>query len=414
MKSEERGKSLIAGRARPLVLLFQSSFGKPNRDSFDGVFRYAHEASWTMQTVCFAEASASRFTSEPSVSDIRGLLQFWRPDGCIVECAGRSLRMAPTLFGKTPVVFLDCMPSDAGKGAICVSSDSESVAACAAKELLSLGFSDYAYLPHSHNVTWSRERGDAFRRLVRMNGKRFHAYPAQFPEGDNMARHNALVRWAASLPKPCGVFAVNDSFADMMLRACAAAGISVPDGIAVIGVDDDGQVCENAQPTLSSVCTDNECSGYIAAQLLSRLFSADGRRSARSATFGASGVHRRVSTHLTGYVDVRVRRALEFIRLHVCEGIKVPDVVAEMGCSRRLADLRFREAVGHSILDEIRSARIEQVKYLLCRPGQRISAIADICGFSSLPALCRDFHRWTGTSMRAWRASNRRMDVRHN
>ena len=414
MKSEERGKSLIAGRARPLVLLFQSSFGKPNRDSFDGVFRYAREASWTVQTVCFAEASASRFTSEPSVSDIRGLLQFWRPDGCIVECAGRSPRMAPPLFGKTPVVFLDCMPSDAGKGAICVSSDSESVAACAAKELLSLGFSDYAYLPHSHNVTWSRERGDAFRRLVRMNGKRFHAYPAQFPEGDNMARHNALVRWAASLPKPCGVFAVNDSFADMMLRACAAAGISVPDGIAVIGVDDDGQVCENAQPTLSSVCTDNECSGYIAAQLLSRLFSADGRRSARSATVGASRVHRRASTHLTGYVDVRVRRALEFIRLHVCEGIKVPDVIAEMGCSRRLADLRFREAVGHSILDEIRSARIEQVKYLLCRPGQRISAIADICGFSSLPALCRDFHRWTGTSMRAWRASNRRMDVRHN
>ena len=396
-------------RTRPLVLLFQSSFSKTNRDSFDGVFRYAREAGWTVQTVCFADASASRFTSEPSVSDFSGLLRFWHPDGCIVECAGRAPRMARSLFGRTPVVFLDCTSLEAGRRATCVSSDSESVAACAAKELLSLGFSDYAYLPHSHNVIWSRERGDAFRRLVRINGKRFHAYPAPLPDGDNMALHNALVQWASSLPRPCGVFAVNDSFADMMLRACAAVGISVPDDIAVVGVDDDGQICENAQPSLSSVRTDNECSGYIAAQLLSRLLSAGGRRSVQPATFGATGVHRRASTRLSGGGDVRVRRALEFIRRHVCEDIRVPDVVAEMGCSRRLADLRFREMVGRSILDEIHSVRIEQVKYLLCRPGQRISAIADICGYSSFPALCRDFQRLTGTSMRVWRDSSARM-----
>ena len=395
------------GRVKPLVLLFQSSFGKTNRDSFDGVFRYAREVGWTVQTVCFADASASRFTSEPSVSDIRGLLRFWRPDGCIVECAGRAPRMKPSLFGKTPVVFLDCSPSDAGRGAICVSSESGSVAACAAKELLSLGFSDYAYLPHSHNVIWSRERGDEFRRLVLMNGKRFHACPAPLPEGDDMALHNALARWAASLPKPCGVFAVNDSRADKMLRACAAAGISVPDGIAVVGVDDDGQVCENAQPSLSSVHTDNECSGYVASQLLSRCLSAGGRRAARSAVFGASGVHRRASTRLQGCGDVRVRRALEFIRRHVCEGIMVHDVVAEMDCSRRLADLRFRERLGHSILDEIQTVRIEEVKRLLSGPQQRISAIVDICGYASLSVLCREFRKWTGASMREWRRRQR-------
>ena len=218
MNAEIREENRPSGRARPLVLLFQSSFGKPNRDSFDGVFRYVHEAGWTVQTVCFADASANRFTSEPSASDIRELLRFWRPDGCIVECAGRAPRMAPSLFGKIPVVFLDCMPSDVGKGAICVSSDSESVAACAAKELLSLGFSDYAYLPHSHNMKWSRQRGDAFKRLVKMNGKRFHACPSPLPKGDNMALHNALVRWATALPQPCGVFAVNDNQQQQVIK----------------------------------------------------------------------------------------------------------------------------------------------------------------------------------------------------
>ena len=394
-----------AGRPRPLVLLFQSSFGKPNRDSFDGVFRYAREADWTVQTVCFAAASASRFSNELSVSDVRGLLEFWHPNGCIVDCAGRAPSMMPSVFGRTPVVFLDCSPAEAGKHSICVSSDSESVAAVAAKELLSLGFSDYAYLPHSHNVTWSRERGEAFKRLIRLNGKRFHAYPSALPSGDNMELNKALVQWAASLPHPCGVFAVNDSFADKMLRACMAAGVVVPDDVAVIGVDDDEQICENVRPSLSSVSTDRESSGYLAAQLLARCFSAHDRRLLRSMTFGATDVHRRESTRLSGCGDVRVRRALEFIRRHFCEGISVPDVVAEMGCSRRLADLRFSETVGHSILDEIRSVRIERVKELLCRPEQRISAIVDICGYASLSALCRDFKKWTGTSMRTWRTA---------
>ena len=396
-----------SGRAKPLVLLFQSSFGKTNRDSFDGVFRYARESGWTVQTVCLSDASASRFTSEPSASDVRELLRFWRPDGCIVECAGRAPRIGRPLFGRTPVVFLDCAPSEAGRGAICVSIDSWSVAACVAKELLSLGFSDYAYLPHYHNTTWSRERGAAFRRHVQMNGKRFHGGPAALPDGDDVALHNALVRWAASLPKPCGVFAVNDSLADRMLRACAEAGVAVPDGIAVIGVDDDEQTCENAQPSLSSVRIDNESVGHVAAQLLSSLLSAGDRRSVRSATFGALDVHRRASTHLAGCGDSRVRCALEFIRRHVCEGIRVPDVVAEMGCSRRLADLRFRERLGHSILDEIQSVRMEEVKRLLSCPRQHISAIVDICGYASLSVLCREFRKHTGTSMREWRRHQR-------
>ena len=180
----------------------------------------------------------------------------------------------------------------------------------------------------------------------------------------------------------------------------------VPEEIAVIGVDDDEQLCENAATSISSIRTDHEKSGYLAAELLAKCLSHRGAGKVGSMTFGTVGVHRRASTrHLTTQ-DVRVQRALEFIRRHVSERITVPDVVCEMGCSRRFADLRFREIVGHTILDEIRSVRMDCVKELLQKPDQSLSAIPDICGYVSLPALCREFKKLTGSTLRKWKKDN--------
>jgi AraC-like DNA-binding protein len=77
-----------------------------------------------------------------------------------------------------------------------------------------------------------------------------------------------------------------------------------------------------------------------------------------------------------------------------------------MGCSRRFADSRFKEIVGHTILDEIRSVRIDRVKHLLVKPNQNIASIPDFCGYSSLSVLCREFKGATGFTLREWRRKN--------
>ena len=130
----------------------------------------------------------------------------------------------------------------------------------------------------------------------------------------------------------------------------------------------------------------------------------DRRKRVESAAMTAVKVVRRASSNRVRAADMRVTKALEYIRRNATNGIGSLDVVREMGCSRRLADLRFRESVGHTVFDEIRAVRIERVKDLLMKPGQEVFAIPDLCGYSSLADLCRDFKKRTGQTLRGWRS----------
>ena len=78
-------------------------------------------------------------------------------------------------------------------------------------------------------------------------------------------------------------------------------------------------------------------------------------------------------------------------------------VVRAMGCSRRLADLRFKESVGHSIHDEIHTRRLERVQELLRNPKVDVSAIPDLCGYSSLVDLRRVFKQRLGMTIGEYR-----------
>jgi AraC-like DNA-binding protein len=78
-----------------------------------------------------------------------------------------------------------------------------------------------------------------------------------------------------------------------------------------------------------------------------------------------------------------------------------------MGCSRRMADLSFRRATGHTILDEIHSRRLEEAKTLLMRDDIPIEEIPTRLGYDRGPFLGILFRRAFGCSMRQWRKKNR-------
>ena len=403
-RAEGRGGVVKDCVKRQVVLVFQGAFCQTNRIELDGIFRYAAKAGWTIQTIEYDTAAASRLHEKMSRRDYdaKPLIAFWKPAGCIVECSGQKSKFEIRDFGRIPTVFLDQHPSVIGNGAVCVSSDASSIAECAAKELLPLGFLHYAYLPWSPETVWSRERQEAFSCRVRMNGKKMHVFSGKAKMSEALKYRKELSAWMASLPKPCGVFAANDYLAEQVLSTCAAEGIAVPDEVAVLGVDDEVQICENTKPTLSSIRTDNENAGYMAAELLAKRMEYP-RAKVPSRVFGALGVTRRASTRRFPNADRRVVKALEFIRRHACEGIEPPAVVAEMGCSRSLADLRFREMTGHTILDEIHAVRLARVKELASNPQFDIAALPDFCGYASLSDLYRVFRRRVGMTLRHYR-----------
>ena len=115
---------------------------------------------------------------------------------------------------------------------------------------------------------------------------------------------------------------------------------------------------------------------------------------------------RRESTGGYGRREAFVLQAVERIRREACDGLTARDVIAAAPVSRSLFILRFREAVGHSVQDEIVHVRLERVFTLLRDTDTPISAIAAFCGWRSDIALRWLFRRRTGMSMREWRRKN--------
>ena len=310
-------------------------------------------------------------------------------DGCIFVGVGWDGLWGRIRKYKIPTVFLDHRRSR--RNEICITDDSESVAQIAAQELMSLGFKDFAYVPwpESGEWDWSDIREKAFSRAIRRGGGRCHR-----------CVRGRLSGWLAALPKPCGIFAANDFVAGKVISVCEGLGLNVPDEIAVLGVDNDPQICENAKTSITSIEQDIEQGGYLAAQALDSLMR-PGAVSCRERRYRVKGIVRRASTRLSG--DMRVAKGLEYIRLHAAERLTPDLVAAALGCSRNLADLRFKAAVGKTVHDEIVDARIALVKDHLRNPDRMLSAIPDFCGFASAVDMRRVFKAKTGMTPREWR-----------
>ena len=386
------------------ILLFAASVTPANRLCYDGVFRYARTAKWNVDIIEYGVAAKKRqHLAADVVPNIRDVLSIRQPDGAIVECAGRPPVLPIADFGELPLVLLSCHPQHAGN-INSVHSDNETVTRLAVRELLSLGFSDYAFVPYPEDVIWSGEREMAFFRMVRANGKHAHRINV-----DGIAHGKdaigVLVDGIARLPKPCGVFAVNDEMGSKLVSACKLAGLSIPDDVAVVGVDNDESLCEQSQVSLSSVRIDYEAEGFSAAELLGRTMERreGGRRTARAEHLlvDVPGLVRRASSRRC--IDARVAKALEHIRLHAVKRVTPGQVAELMGVSRRFADMLFMSVVGQTVFDAIRQVRIDRVKDMLSSHGRSVASIADMCGYRSLPTLCREFKNVTGLSMGDWR-----------
>ena len=392
------------------VLFIGPQFGGLLPRTLAGTQAVADAKGWHFfQTDCVrGPAGEMRFLRSPAGASLEEILSLLRPDGCIVArgvVSAAAVRAAagrgrPDVF---PVVLTDYPPEDVPqeRGVPYATGDAVSFARLAARELLLSGFSDFAYAPWIWNTPWSARRGAEFARLVRLAGRRFHEFPRPRGGTDGSALADQFVPWIASLPKPCGVFAANDTTGEAVLNACARLRVAVPSQLAVVGVDDLPFICENVRPTLSSIQRDLEGEGRAAALLLDEWMPPP-RRVPASRVVPAASLVRRDSSRFAWNRDRRVARAQEWIRVHACEhGLRPRDVVREMGVSAATAARLFRATAGHTLVEEIREARIARAKTRL-HAGTPCETVAAECGFSSVLDFRRVFRRCTGLPVVAW------------
>lgn len=358
------------------VLYFQATGKAPARQKLEGVYAYGRGHGWNVQVI---EAEAS----ERKASE---LIDFWTPDGVIVECGSGQNHFDPKIFKRTPVVFLDRNPKTLAHPAFCVVHDSIATARLATRELLSLNLTAYAYVPWPEPRFWSEEREQGFARALRLNNLGYSRFGGKARSSDVRALQKELGDWLAGLPKPVGVFAANDFMAAQVAAAAARCGFGIPDSIALIGVDNDELVCENTNPTLSSVRPDFRAAGQKAAELLARHMDNPKLRPTTE-RFGPLQLVRRASSNRTKRLDREVLAALDLIRREACNGLKARDVVALFPCTRRMAEIRFRTATGKSPLEVIQEVRRARAEELLADPTRDRNTIANLCGYSSANAL---------------------------
>ena len=340
----------------------------------------------------------------PSKERVRSLLSFWKCRGVIVECGGRDEIIDPQIFGTIPAVFFNQSFETLPKRCFAVCHDSKHTGNLAARELLLSEAEHFTYISAPSNPFWSQERRQGFIEALTLNGK--ECIDFSWPKKVDTAtrRTKALQKFLQDLPKPCAVFAANDALAAEVVTAAKLSNIAIPGEIAILGVDNSLDICEHTIPTLSSIEPDFRRGGNLAMlMLLAVMRNKGGFEGLRHRTFGDLHVVRRLSTKRFRTSDPIVIQAIDLIRKKACMGLKAAEVAQIFPCSRRMADLRFTRTVGHSILDEIQSVRLDRAKQLLLNPNQDLKSISDFCGFEHPNSLRKFFLKETGMTLSRWR-----------
>jgi LacI family transcriptional regulator len=212
-----------------------------------------------------------------------------------------------------------------------------------------------------------------------------------------------LAKWLSEIPKPAAVMAAYDDRASNVLSAAEEASIPVPDQLNVIGVDNDGLICDFTNPPLSSIWPDHEALGARAAGELARLMEEGGGTTSMTIRVRAMRV---VTRDTTGFATPSARiveRALAFIGKNAALPLTPDDVARALRVSRRLADLRFHEQAGTTLAEAISEARLALVAKQLTETDEPIGRIARKLSFPNVNSLGNRFRARYGLSMREWR-----------
>jgi len=202
--------------------------------------------------------------------------------------------------------------------------------------------------------------------------------------------------------KPLAVFAYNDIIASQVVEAAIAAGISVPEEVAVMGVDNDELICNTTIVPLSSVKHDLHSLGYQGAILLQQLMLGESSPD-RPILIAPKGVEPRASTDIIAIHNPRCATALKFIKTNYRQNIGIEDIAAAVGCSRRTLEIEFHLELGRTLNKELQRIRMNQAKGLLIYTPFSIAEIAAKCGFRSVEYLHRIFKKQENTTPHKFR-----------
>ncbi|HEX4084234.1 MAG TPA: DNA-binding transcriptional regulator [Chthoniobacteraceae bacterium] len=329
----------------------------------------------------------------------------WHCDGIIArigdEAEARYLRST-----RLPVVNVSALQVK-GPQFPRVATDVKAAGEMAVKYFIERGFRHFGYLSLLGLECVGRQRR-AFGEAVKAAGFRCEDLGIQIDcttqQPEWTLGVEELSRWLVSLPKPVAILTWNGG--REVIECCAAAGIAVPEEVALLSGSDDDLLCEVCNVPISAVRQPVEQIGLQAATLLDRLIR--GKAAERTETWVQPlSVISRQSTNIMAIADRSVASALSYIGENAHRPMLVSEVAGKVGVSPRVLERRFAEHLHRSPAECIRRSHLDCAKNLLAMTDRPISSIAEASGFPSQQYLSYILRRETGLSPLKYRRQAR-------
>jgi len=329
-----------------------------------------------------------------------------RVDGVIASVAKTDHVVQWFDRGKVPYVM--ACGDLAASGIPSVYTDSDSISRIAVNHILSIGRKHVGFVGYQKS-DGSHHRQQSLARYCQEHGLTFHSYEMEAYLPLSVSRITAvlpsehgLLSMLRQLPKPAAVITLNDHYAIATFTAIRKLGCSVPEDIALIGVND-SDASRLYETPITSVHPPNRKIGYESTRLLMRLI--EGKRLARKIILvPAEQISIRESTIGQQRAPVTdIDRAREYIRRHACEGIRVVDVADHVRIPLRTFQIEFKERTGSAVSEEIRRVRFDRACELLQTTDFTLERIAHLVGMSHAASFSEFFRRTAGMTPNSYR-----------
>ena len=192
-----------------------------------------------------------------------------------------------------------------------ISTDSKEVARLAFEYLIGKQFKHFAFFGLTE-ARWSAERLEYFSDFVSRAGHTLHnfktkpvhitndftSFPKLWISATLKRGQRELTEWLKQLPKPVAVLASCDILGCHLSVFIEEAGLSIPDEVAVLGIDNNEALCNVCSVPMSSIALNLHKAGYDAAELLDRVLAGKEQLKGQQIKIQPLHVKERASTNL--------------------------------------------------------------------------------------------------------------------
>ena len=391
------------------ILVAFSKFDLTHRQMMEGILKYAHEncaSTWRPQLEL--RGFPRRNLTELKEGGFDGII------AAVINPADRRRYLAANI----PVVLYEPTlakwdRSQRPDHSVTFFNDHAAEGRTAAEYFIERGYSHFAYVGTPEPIAWREARRKGFVSTLSKNGFSCRVFQLreQTSHRNFMFESGQLAKWLSKLPPQTALFAVHDERAQQVVSLADKAGISIPDRIAVLGVDDDELLCTTASPPISSIPVRAAETGYRFAKALDDLFH--GRQQDSVVRTCHTRVITRRSTDVSLIEDPFVSRAVAYMRQHLNESIGGQQLAYAANCSLRTLQIRMLAALGRTPKEQFAFLRRTEAVSLLTNTSISVNQIARTCGFCGSSHLGIHLKRHLGLTPLAIRRGQGTTKAKH-